>query len=170
MKKKLVFDFEPSDDNQLIGLSCHLKDYRLSFYLNRSLGFQFKKIDNLKIQNGKVNNGKKFSLFYYDYTENHVQFFLIENRNANGILINEFKQFDYFIVINGVLNTEKISVLIKDIRSSNGILMVNQINVNSIKKIKSILSDLELHIMELKIKEKEKSKLKAKASRKEISS
>lgn len=163
MKKKLLLDIEPSDENKLIGISSHLKDYRLCFHLNKTLGFQFKKIDDLVLHNDNENNGKKFSLFYFNYIENYVKFFLIENRNKEGVLISEFRQFDYFIFINGALNTEKTSTLVKSIRSCSGVLMVSEININSIKKIQNILSDLELHMLNLSVKEKEKTKLKLKA-------
>ncbi|MCF8296872.1 MAG: IPExxxVDY family protein [Saprospiraceae bacterium] len=162
MKKKLLLDFEPSEENNLIGISSHLKDYRLSFYINKALGFQFKKIDDLVIHNGTENNGKSFSLYYFDYTENYVQFFLIENRNPNGVLISEFKHFDYFIFINGALNIDKTSTLIKSIRSCDGVLMVSEIDISTIKKLQNILSDLELHMMKLNKDEKEKTKLKLK--------
>lgn len=90
MKKKLLhFDIEL--EFALIGISCHLRDYRLVWLLNKTLGCDFSKT-------------KHFSLLYkenhfsqYESNEGISTNYVFSNRSTNGFLINNMKQVDFWM-------------------------------------------------------------------------
>ena len=152
MAKKIKLEYKPSEDYKFICISCQLKDYRLCFHLNKKLGFDFKKIQDFETPNGKKN--KKFSLYFFDYLDNQVYFFLIANKNLNDVLISELKHMDYFILIHGAINDKKSQTFINEIKKIPQILMANEINPDKIKSANNLFSDLELHLMQFQLKEK----------------
>lgn len=93
MKKKLLhFDIEL--EFALIGVSCHLRDYRFVWLLNKALGCDFSKT-------------KHFSLLYkknhfsqYESNEGFSTNYVFSNRSANGFLINNMKQVDFWMIIS----------------------------------------------------------------------
>lgn len=90
MKTKLLqFDIEL--EFALIGISCHLRDYRFVWLLNKALGCEFSKT-------------KYFSLLYkethfsqYESKEGFSTNYVFSNRSANGFLINNMKQVDFWM-------------------------------------------------------------------------
>jgi len=152
MSKKFKLEYKPSEDYKFICISCQLKDYRLCFHLNKKLGFDFKKIKDFEIPDGKKT--KDFSLYFFDYLDNQVYFYLIANKNVNDILISELKHMDYFILIHGAINEKKSQTFINKIKEIPQILMANEINPDKIKSANNLFSDLELHLMHFQLKEK----------------
>ena len=50
---KLSLNFEEDYSFLLIGISCHAKDYRLCWELNKLLNFDFARADDLEINSKK---------------------------------------------------------------------------------------------------------------------
>ena len=116
-----MFDFE------LIGISCHLKDYRLAWALNKSLGFAFEKSKDLEL---KVASGvSKHSIFCFE-TEENVIFTLIKNRST-AYLAKDVPHADFFIKIEGDF-FEKDD-LVERLKETKGVLVVFSLDVNRMK-------------------------------------
>lgn len=135
MKYILEDDFEY--DFKLIGISCHEKDYRICWGINKQLSLNLSKETNkIEFFNKKKNIISKHSIFsYIDFdTENEIS--LITNRSNAGFLIPEQKHADYLLMIKG----EDILYSIKN-------------TISNIKKIKFVLTAFEIEVSQLKSKD-----------------
>lgn len=130
----------------LFGISCHLKDYRLSFLINRQLGMDFARMDDFL----------DFSFYLYPDEDNFNTYFLIANRSPEKVLIPELKQTDFLMLVEGPFNKSQKERLLENIRTISNVLTAFEIRFETIKNHPSLLNDLELHFdninKELKIK------------------
>lgn len=95
-KLKLEFDYEI--DFLLLGISCHLPDYRLAWILNKELKIDLERQKDIDLQLSKKSHEKGFfSCFNYDNEESYTTINLIANRCDKGFFCNELKQLDYFL-------------------------------------------------------------------------
>lgn len=102
----------------LIGISSHENDYRLTWAINQSLGFQFTRINNLKSHNEKLNIDQEFSMFLYEDEEKQVRYNLISNRCENGFLISEHKNIDFFIYIQGEVKESHVEDIVTRLKKN----------------------------------------------------
>lgn len=148
---KIEYDY----DFVLIGISSHEKDYRLCWALNNVLGIDLTKTESLEIKSKKQIAPSFFSLFNYENEDEFVEYFVIANQSENklvasktntlfvkgtkepgpadGILIPEHKQMDYFFVIKGEVDDEKTSEVIKKIKEIDLILAAVRLDVSELK-------------------------------------
>jgi len=150
MAKKIYLDVR-SDPAlfTLLGISCHLRDYRLSYLFNHHLGFSLIKRDDLRIISSPDKGQTEFSFYSYRNEERLNTFYLIANRSQSFILVPEMKQFDFLLIVEGRYNKGEKNVMIKTIRSLPGVLTVFEINFTEIKNYESLLTDLEIHSMNI---------------------
>lgn len=96
---KHKLDMDPDPEVMLIGISCHENDYRLCWALNRELG-----IDLVRRASDITEPGpeKMASYSAFDHTdeEHEARWTLVHNHSADGILLKEHKQADYFLVVD----------------------------------------------------------------------
>lgn len=144
MAKKLILKLDNTSECSIIGISSHLKDYRLSFNINRKLNFQLKKLNDLIIIKGKNKKTQKYSLFHYEQPDTLNIIYLLSNNNPNGKLIPSQKQTDYFLLIKDIIDDQRKNKIIKAIKAILNVLMIYEINPNTIKNIDSILTEVEL--------------------------
>ncbi len=93
-KIKLELDFEI--DFYLIGISCHLPNYRLAWILNQQFNIDLMRQDDLDLTFKKKEKGF-FSFYRFDDVENFFTLNIISNRSEKGFFVQEYKQWDYFI-------------------------------------------------------------------------
>ena len=140
MAKKILIDSrsEPALFT-LTGISCHLRDYHLTYLLNDKLGLDFvKEEDFLGFPFFCCRDENGFNIYY-----------LIGNRGAETFLVPEMKQADYLLLIEGPLKKAQEERLLKNIRSIEKILMVFEINLETIKNFGTFLNELEIHFMNI---------------------
>ncbi|MEI8006139.1 MAG: IPExxxVDY family protein [Bacteroidota bacterium] len=149
MAKKIVLESrtEPSCFT-ILGISCHLKDYRLSFLLNQNLPADFKKMDDFP---------GGFSLYFYLDEECRNSFYLLSNRSEEKILFHELKQTDFIMLLDGPVKKARLDRMLKTIRAIPNVLTGFEILVDSLKNFPGFLADLELHLMKIKKDSKPKS-------------
>ena len=158
MAPKLHIDYNPEDEYGIIGISCHLKDYRLMYFLNQQLNFGFRKIEDFNFIDLKSDMVCRHSIFSYDYEENKVSFYVVANRSKGGYVLPEQKQLDYLLIIQGVIDEEKTQSLVKHIKEIPSVLAVFQLNLAKSRNIQKFLNDFELFQIDLQKKESEQRK------------
>jgi len=136
---KLTLDFEPEFDFLLVGISCHLKDYRFVWMLNQHLNYQLKRDEDLSMIVDKLKTKSLFSIFSYEDEENHIAYSLISNRGDAGILIPELKTVDYLLQIRGPLEDEELEALVEAIKKVPNVLTAFSIDPTSLKSGASLL-------------------------------
>jgi hypothetical protein len=136
MPKKIIHASIPGNAPfTIFGISCHLKDYRLSFLLNKNLNLEFVKLDDFN----------DFSFYSCKVEETFNTFFLLANRNPEAVLLPELKQTDYLLVVEGPVKKTQKEKLLENIRGIQNVLTAFEIRFETIKHYDTLLNDLELH-------------------------
>jgi len=140
-KHSLVSEYD--FDFFMIGISCHLKDYRLAWFINSMLEINLEKRDNHTVLLKKNATGlSEFSLFSFEEEENHSQYLLLANHSDTGVLLQEMKQFDFFLIINATLFDNQMKLIIENLQKINSILFVKELNPNTIKSKNNLIFDI----------------------------
>lgn len=142
MAKKIMLESRSEHSSfTFAGVSCHMKDYRLSFLLNQKLSAGFKKMDDFN---------SHYSLYFYPDEECLNSYYLISNRSEEKILFPELKQTDFLMLVEGPFKQARLDHLLKTIRTIPNVLTAFEIQVSSLKNFPGFLADLELHFMKMK--------------------
>ena len=118
---KYKLDMEPDPEVTLIGISCHVNDYRLCWALNRALGINLTRREN-DITDPGPEKLANYSAFDHTDEESQAHYVLVNNHSTDGILLKEHKQADYFLVVDesAPLTAEE---LIDNVRKTEFVLM-----------------------------------------------
>ncbi len=134
---KLLLNIEEEYDFHLIGISCHSKDYRLCWELNKLLSIDLSRTEDLDL-NLKTSIGQ-FSFYEFIDEENYSEYFLISNRSAKGFLLPEQKNTDFLFMIKGTPYDSLVTELLEKISSSEIVLTSYKIDVDSLKSKQNLL-------------------------------
>ncbi len=93
---KLRLDLEPDPEVNVIGISCHVNDYRLCWSLNRSIGIALSRRERDIQDEGDAS----YAAFDHDDAETEARFTLVNNRGGSGLLVKEQRSADYFLVVD----------------------------------------------------------------------
>jgi hypothetical protein len=92
---KETFDF------LLFGLSSHENDYRLVWKINQDFSFNFERGNSHKIISKKNGEEIEFVRYTYDDEDTFYLYHFIGNKSEHNVLIEELKNIDYLIMIQG---------------------------------------------------------------------
>lgn len=134
-KLEIEFDY----DFVLIGICSHEKDYRICWAINNKLGFDLKKTDDLEIKDKKLTENSLFSMYVHENPDEFIEYYVIANRGANGLLVPEQKQVDYFLLIRGTVSTEQVEALVKQMRELSMVLTAYEIDPSQLKSKQNLL-------------------------------
>lgn len=136
---KFLLDEDFEFDFNLVGISSHVKDYRLCWAVNKALNLDLVKLDDeIKIRNKNNNDQSTFSIYYYLDKDSETEFELICNRHEHGYLIPELKTADYFLKISEYFDGS-LSELVQQLRKTNLINMAFEIDVDSLRSKQNLL-------------------------------
>ncbi|MFO7668058.1 MAG: IPExxxVDY family protein [Bacteroidales bacterium] len=107
--KKHKLEMAIDEDFCLLGMVADQPDYRLCLLINRTLGFDFRKQDDLSLYHKKLDQDQEFSLFEYFDDESLLTYRVIGNRAENGYFLDELKNLDYLVHIQGEIMEEQIT-------------------------------------------------------------
>lgn len=134
---KLTFSLENEYDFELIGISCHSKDYRICWSLNNALKTNFKRIEDYEIQ--KKNEIINFPFFEYIDEDNNIEYFVIANKSSEGYLVSEKQSIDYFLVLKGSITDKLVENLAKKVKEIDLVIIAHRIDVNKLKSKQNLL-------------------------------
>ncbi len=146
MVKKLSSNIDYTAEFSFIGISCHLKDYRLSFFINQELGLKLKKTEDFLLED-EQKQSFNYPLFYYRCPDTNNNFCLISNHHSEKKLIQTFKQFDYFLLVQNNLSDLKKKELISNLKKIPNLLAAYEIELKKVKNINQLMVDLELQLI-----------------------
>ncbi len=99
---KLKLDLEPEPDVTVIGISCHEKDYRLCWALNRSMGLALTR-RRQDIEEVSAGGTAVFATYDHPVDQENMRLTLVHNHSSKGHLLKEQKQADFFLVMDNEL-------------------------------------------------------------------
>lgn len=106
-KHKLALAIE--EDFCLLGVVTDEPDFKLCWLINQTLDMNFEKQDELQLFHRKLGEEQAFSLFAYHDRESLISYRIIRNRADKGYFLDELKNIDYLIHIQGEFSTTRIS-------------------------------------------------------------
>lgn len=126
-------------DFVLIAITASLKDYTLGHKINKTLDFDFVRIDDHEVYFNIDENPLEFSRFQYFIEEGGVNFFLVSNRNREGFLIPEMKKVDYFMIIQEYISKEDLTKILTKLKKIPEVQVAAQIDPYKLKSKENLV-------------------------------
>jgi hypothetical protein len=122
----------------LIGISCHEKNYRLAWSLNQGMYWTLSKMDD--IEHTRRGISAKHAVFKYDDSLGNV-YTLIENRSPDAVFLSELSQFDFLLMVNheGMFSLDSA---LTDLRKCAFVITAYPFNVHTLKNKELLLLEL----------------------------
>ena len=122
------------DENYcILGIASDEPDYKLCWLINRELSTDFVRIDNLELFNKKADDKQLFNLFQYDDEATLLTYRIIKNRSDNGFFLEEFKNLDYIIHIQGEILQDEIAGFIQKVSKISSVRLCVPVDLGKIK-------------------------------------
>lgn len=136
MSKHLLLD-DYDYDFLAIGISCHAKDYRLCWSINKALNINLGKDIDIELTSKKGKTSKHSSYFYIDeLTEKEYR--LVSNKSNNDFLVKEQKQADFYLLLYEN-DSDSYKEILTQLKTINIILMAFEVNVSTLKSKENLL-------------------------------
>jgi hypothetical protein len=133
IQKKHKLEYTEKFDFLLLGLVSTENDYRLIWTINNALNFAFEKTDNHVVLGKDDKAELEFSYYTFDNEDTFLYYRLLSNRTESGILMEELKNIDYLLIIQGDISESYIKGLISDLKNVEQIQGVFRISPGSLK-------------------------------------
>lgn len=128
--KKLL---EPEDDIDfsIIGISSHIKDYRLSWEINRRMKIDLEKGEDLFAVDRENDYGFSTSMYFDE--ESHIECVLINNKNEGGVLVSDHPKLDFLLRVTGPQHEFEMEGFKRELMNIRSILTVVSLNPENLK-------------------------------------
>ncbi len=134
-----VLKFEIDLDFILIAVTISLKDYRVCYFINKHLHFNFSRQADLAIDISPNAEPAYFSL-YHDYHEaGDTSYYLIANKGTGGYLIPEMSRTDYFLMIKYFIDDEELDNILTGLNRIPEIVAAAKIDPKKLKSRENLL-------------------------------
>ena len=132
-RKKHKLEVSIDEDFCLLGLVADQPDYRLCLLINRALGFRLQKQEDLLLYHRKLDQDQAFSLFEYFDDESLLTYRVIGNRAEYGYFLDELKNLDFLVHIQGEIMEEGIGAFIEKTTAIPDIRLCVPVDLNKIR-------------------------------------
>jgi hypothetical protein len=92
----------------------------------------------------------RFSLYRWRDDDHYNTYYLITNRSEDSLLVPQMKQADFLLLVEGPFKKKQQDDLLAGIRKIPNVLTSFGIPFSSVKNYENLLTDLELHLNEMK--------------------
>lgn len=82
---------------EVYGISAHVRDYRICWALNNTLGISLERAADKVVERGGVE--RRFTRFEFAAEEGEVIYSLIQNIGSDGLVVPDLKHADYLFVV-----------------------------------------------------------------------
>ena len=138
--KKLQLEVEEDLSFLLFGLVSNHKASKLLFFLNQLESLNFERVADLDLPDYNPNSEISFSKFAFHDEENHLDFYVLSNKEFGLCLFNDLKQFDYLLIVRGGLEFFNQKKFTKSCMQLSGIqFMAPILNPKILSKISWII-------------------------------
>jgi len=127
------------EDFCLLGVVSDEPDYRLCWMINQSLDMDFEKQEDLLLYHRKLNEEQVFSLFSFHDNDSLITYRIIKNRSENAYFLEELKNIDYLIHIQGEISTSRISGFMLSVGALDAVRMCVPSDLSRIKNKERLL-------------------------------
>lgn len=127
------------EDFCLLGVVSDEPDYKLCWRINQAFELAFEKLDDLKLFHRKLQQDQIFSLFAYQDEDALVTYRIIKNRAEQGYYLEELKNLDYLVHIQGEILEDKISIFMHDVGNLSSVRMCIPVDLTMIRNKERLL-------------------------------
>jgi hypothetical protein len=121
------------EDFCLLGLVADEPDYKLCWMINQALDMNFEKQEDLQLYHRKRNEEQVFSIFTFYDPDALITYRIIRNKSENGYFLEELKNIDYLIHIQGEIHADRISDFMLSVNSLQPVRMCVPSDLSRIK-------------------------------------
>lgn len=121
------------EDFCLLGMVADEPDYKLCWMINQALDMNFEKQEDLQLYHRKRNEEQVFSLFSYYDSDALITYRIIRNKSENGYFLDELKNIDYLIHIQGEIHADRITGFMLSVNSLQPVRMCVPSDLSRIK-------------------------------------
>lgn len=146
-KRKNTLYIQRDQHISLIGISCHLKSYRLSFSINKVLNFKLQRIEDFEIPTHAGDEILCFPILSFNDDEMKNHFCLISNHHPQGKLIPALRQVDYFLIAKNPIDKYTREKILTRLRNISQVIAAYEIDANGTKDLDILIEEMELHLL-----------------------
>ncbi len=140
MVKKIKLAYTQNYDFLLIGISSDEREHKFIWGLNQLLLVQFSKTENHRAFHKKLAEEQEFSAFSFTDEDTLIEYRIISNKSETGILMDELRNIDYFLIVNGEFDESFAEDLQNKLRAAASIQAVFRIDPNTLKSRERLLN------------------------------
>jgi len=137
--KRHKLDLAIEEDFCLLSVVTDEPDYKLCWMINHTLDMNFEKQEELQLFHLKLDEEQVFSLFSYHDNDAMISYRIIRNRAEKGYFLDELKNIDYLIHIQGEINTTRISNFMLSVGALEPVRMCVPSDLSRIKNKERLL-------------------------------
>lgn len=126
-------------DFVLIAITSSLKDYILCHQINKTLEFEFEKIDEHEVYHHLDEDPLAYSRFYYFVEQGEIEYYILNNRNPEGFLIPEMNKVDFFMIIHQYIDKEDLNFILTRLNKLPDIQIATQIDPLKLKSRENLV-------------------------------
>lgn len=162
--KSYTFKIEPADfgDIIIIGINSNLADYKLAWFVNNKLSFNFVREKDI------VKNGAQYAFYLYnsDIEGNGIVYNLVSLKYKGKYWLNVTPRIDFLLIIRTDIQVAKLNEMLTKLREISGIGHVWEISDTSDNSLAVLLEAIETH--EVNVLDEKDSKKDLKILKEEI--
>lgn len=136
---KTTLKFELDLDFVLIAVTAQLKDYMFCFKINKQLGSDFCKVNDLELLFNADKDIYYFSRYYYLMSETETELFIISNKGTEGFLVPEMKEADFFLLIRNYIDEDDLKRIISGINRIPEVLVAVEVDPKKLKSKENLI-------------------------------
>lgn len=150
VNKKHFLNIKYEPDFEVLGIFTGIKNYRLCWLINEFLSIKFKRLNDILITPFRLSSKEPFSLFFYKNNELQLDYYLLNNRSGDNILLPEPKNIDFLLLLKATefrrIEVEKIVKNLRNIPQISTAIRFSE--SDKVKNLNSVLYDFELAMVE----------------------
>jgi hypothetical protein len=144
---KIDTEINYADEYNILGIVSTGSDYRLAHHINMALHIRFTKYEDFAF-NSSGGKTRKYPWFYCFSEDLKIKLYLIGNHHHSNKLLPEFKQIDYFIILENNYDTQQLNEMVTALRKIKMVTAVFKLDMAKIKNPGHLIQKNELHEME----------------------
>jgi len=126
-------------DFVLIAITASLKDYVLCHKINTNLDFNFEKVEDHEVYFNIDEEPLAFSKYYFFVEQGEIEYYLVNNRNAEGFLIPEMNKVDFFMIVHQYIDKEDLNYLLNGLNKLPDIQVAAQIDQYKLRSRENLI-------------------------------
>ncbi|MGV3683984.1 MAG: IPExxxVDY family protein [Daejeonella sp.] len=136
---KTILKFELDLDFVLIAITTQLRDYMLCYKINKQLGTDFTKINDLEMLFSTDEELFYFSRYFYMIPESETEFYVLANKGTEGFLVPEMKQVDFFLLIRNYIDKDELRDILSGLNRISEVLVAAEVDPRKLKSKENLI-------------------------------